>query len=89
MLDGVGFRWRGESTENGEDGINQTWKKYFDEILQYKLAHGNCSVPARWAENPQLGGWVVRQRQLKKNGKLQLERERLLDEVGFEWAARK
>ncbi|MFA6970612.1 MAG: Helicase associated domain protein [Gallionella sp.] len=89
LLDDAGFKWEGKGTKVGEDGINEVWKEYFDEMLQYKLAHGNCRVPTHWAENPQLGGWVVRQRQLKKNGKLQLDRECLLDEAGFEWSAKK
>jgi hypothetical protein len=85
LLDEAGFKWSGTGTRLAEDGMADTWTERFDELLQYKQMHGSCKVPIHWVENPQLGGWVVRQRQLKKNGKLHLARERLLDGAGFEW----
>lgn len=85
LLDEAGFKWSGTGAKIAEDGMADIWTERFNELLQYKNLYGNCRVPTLWAENRQLGGWVVRQRQLKKNGKLLLERERLLEDAGFEW----
>jgi hypothetical protein len=84
-LDAVGFLWQGKGIIIGEDGMNEAWKKRFDELIRYKQAYGNCNVPYECAENPQLGYWVSMQRRLKKTGTLHPERIRLLNEIGFAW----
>jgi hypothetical protein len=66
-------------------GANRAWSERFDELVQYKAKHGDCNVPARWPDNRGLGVWVSNQRQLKKQGKLEPERERMLNEIGFNW----
>lgn len=68
-------------------GVNRAWSEWFDELVQYKATHGDCNVPTRWANNRGLGIWVSNQRQLKKQGKLDPERERLLNEIGFLWSS--
>ena len=35
-------------------------------LAAYTAAHGDCSVPAGWAEDPRLGSWVDNQRKLKR-----------------------
>jgi superfamily II DNA or RNA helicase len=87
-LEAVGFAWASVRATNqriDNDGINAFWQVRFDELLRYRLEHGNCDVPARWRENPELGHWVSAQRQLRKSGRLHLERHRRLDEIGFDW----
>jgi superfamily II DNA or RNA helicase len=85
-LDALGFAWGSSSREEvAGAGINRAWKKRFDELLQYRNAHGNCDVPNEWCENPQLGHWVNHQRGFYKRGKLHPERQRRLDEIGFDW----
>ena len=54
-------------------------------LVEYKRGHGNCKVPIRWSENPQLAAWVSVQRQLKKQAKLDQSRERRLEKIGFTW----
>jgi hypothetical protein len=34
--------------------------------VAYKVAHGDCHVPSRWPEDPQLASWVSKQRAGKK-----------------------
>lgn len=93
-LDAVGFAWvstRKATPPQNRNGIQEpvtsAWKKSFDELVAYRTAHGNCDVAVKWKENPQLGGWAAAQRALKKSGKLHPERERLLNEIGFDWRA--
>jgi superfamily II DNA or RNA helicase len=87
-LDAVGFLWAGKDYKIGENGMNEAWKLRFDELLEYKKAHGNCNVPTRSEVIPQLGNWVNQQRILQRSGKLHLERVRLLDEAGFSWGGK-
>ncbi len=93
-LDAIGFAWVSThkvtppQNRNGvQEPVTAAWKKSFDELVAYQTAHGNCDVPVKWKENPQLGGWAAAQRALRKAGKLHPERERLLNGIGFEWRA--
>ncbi|MCX6907067.1 MAG: helicase associated domain-containing protein, partial [Verrucomicrobia bacterium] len=65
------------------------WEARYAELLRYKQAHGNCDVPDVWKENPTLGRWVSRQRQLKKQDGLSQERMTMLEEIGFNWGTSK
>lgn len=91
-LDAIGFAWvstRKATPPQNRNGIQEpltsSWKKSFDELVAYRTAHGDCDVPVKWKGNPQLGGWAAAQRALKKSGKLHAERERLLNEIEFDW----
>lgn len=67
---------------------SSTWETRFDELVRYKAAHGDCDVPSKWPENPELANWVSNLRQSRRQGKLDPERERVLNEIGFIWAKR-
>ena len=43
-----------------------SWDAQFVRLKAYKAAHGDCSVPARWAADPQLGAWVGVQRTYRR-----------------------
>ena len=87
-LDALGFVWSSSRRSDvGEDGISEAWRARFEELRTYKSSHGDCNVPVRWPENPQLGAWVSMQRELKKQGSLQPKRVKLLEELGFAWRA--
>jgi hypothetical protein len=54
--------------------------------------HGDCSVPFSWAEDPQLGGWVSKQRKRKKaldrgdpSPGMTAARVARLEVLGFAW----
>ena len=57
----------------------------FGELEDYQEVHGDCNVPKGWIENPPLGNWVDRQRQLSRKGKMDPEREEWLTWLGFSW----
>jgi hypothetical protein len=85
-LDALGFLWvSSRKALIDGDGISAEWQARFDELLRHKQTHGNCDVPAKWPENPQLGNWVSQQRQLQKSGAIKPERQRRLEEIGFDW----
>jgi len=74
------------------DGV---WEKMFQILLEFRFKHGHWLVPNPFPCDPDLGKWVARQRQNYldiQSGKsrvltsLTLERERKLDQVGFQWS---
>jgi superfamily II DNA or RNA helicase/uncharacterized protein (DUF2384 family) len=67
------------------DPFEAIWEEQFAALVQYKAQHGDCNVPAVWFENPALGGWVTKKRGDKKAGRLSLDRQRRLVELGFVW----
>lgn len=78
-LEAIGFIW------NCDELQEQAWEERFAQLLEYKKEYGDCMVPVNWKKNRQLGTWVSTQRTLEKNGKLDPEKKRRLEEVGFIW----
>ncbi|KAL7572636.1 hypothetical protein ACA910_010387 [Epithemia clementina (nom. ined.)] len=83
LLNQIGFDW---------DPNTIDWKKRYDELVEYRTCHGNCSVPRNYAENPQLGTWVMTQRvqygRMMNEGQsssMTAERVALLEKIGFDW----
>jgi len=62
------------------------WEKMFQQLADYRKEHGDCDVPQRYAENPDLALWVSVQRTRWNAGKMKDERKRRLDGVGFHWS---
>ena len=76
-LDSVGFSWK-PKTEN--------WNKAFSALLKFKKREGHCLVPFVQKEgNIALGNWVMTQRMLRKNGKIDPVRLKRLNSIGFNW----
>ena len=62
-LDTLGFAWEVPAGENRDDA---GWERWLAKLKAYKRAHGDCSVPKGWGEDPRLGTWANTQRQGKK-----------------------
>ena len=75
-LDELGFVW---------NALEQLWEDRFQELVSYKKEHGDCLVPQSWKENKPLGSWVKTQRKFRKKDKLDAEKIKRLDELGFIW----
>ncbi len=73
-LNEIGFEW---------NVVDARWEGFFDELLVYKVEHGNTNIPVKWQTD--LGQWASTQRSAKSNGALSEDRIRRLDEIGFEW----
>jgi hypothetical protein len=64
-----------------------TWDAMYSLLQQFKKREGHCKVPVSQAEDgSNLGMWVHNQRQLKRKEKLDREKQKRLEEIGFEWA---
>jgi hypothetical protein len=83
-LTALGFVW---------DQHEAKWEAQLAQLAAYKVAHGDCNVPHRWAEDPRLGGWVSKQRVFKRKldrGEpscyMTAARAASLGALGFEWS---
>jgi hypothetical protein len=79
---------RGRSPAANDAG----WERWLAQLKAYAHRHGDCNVPRRWADDPQLGRWVDSQRYCKKKldrGEPSLgmtaARVAKLDALGFAW----
>ena len=75
-LEGLEFIW---------DSFGTQWEAMFPILEEYRERHGDCLVPARWKENPQLSNWVNVQRTAYNKGTLSNEKINRLEELGFIW----
>ena len=79
-LDAFGFTW--EHRERGR------WEDRYQDLLEFKAKHGHCNVPFGYEETPKLAKFVNAMRSWKSSGVLSLERTKLLERIGFQWAVR-
>jgi hypothetical protein len=68
------------------------WEAQLAQLVAYKAAHGDCSVPKGWVEDPPLGTWVHNQRVGKQKldrGEhtlgMTVARAARLTALGFDW----
>jgi len=70
---------------------HELWNAKFQELCEYRRTKGDCIVPQKYAANPNLGSWVLKQRQQYKlslrGSKTQITQERIrkLQGIGFVW----
>lgn len=83
-LDEVGVQWEIKKIRLAPKPA-ANWIAWYQVLLRFKQRYGHCKVSHSPLENAGLAGWVSRQRQAQKSGKLLPERERLLNEIGFAW----
>ncbi len=92
-LDELGFDWTivdiPDLAEDRKKTVEELWQRRFDELLAFKERFGHGDVPKQWQENPSLANWVIAQRMKRKRRTLKAERERHLDEAGFNWSSEK
>ena len=79
LLDKIGFDWKVERS---------TWDERFTALCAFKSRFGHTRVHVKWAEDPLLGGWVVRQRYGYRKKTLPNESVEQLNAIGFEWDGR-
>jgi hypothetical protein len=80
-LDEIGIEWFRHA-----EMAKLPWEQMFSLLERFKKCEGHCDVPPGETEDGiNLRRWMVNQRQLKKNGKLDPDREKRLEEIGFEW----
>jgi hypothetical protein len=91
-LEALGFVWELPAVGASRRRSDAAWEAQLAKLKVYKRRHGDCNVPARWAEDPQLGNWVTRQRTFKRglgrsdpNEGMMVARASKLDALGFAW----
>ncbi|MEO5377988.1 MAG: helicase associated domain-containing protein [Magnetococcus sp. DMHC-6] len=60
-------------------------EEMFVALYNFNKYHHHCNVPVQWPDNPELGMWLQFQRQAYREGKLDSERIRRLEEMGVVW----
>lgn len=77
QLDSLGFEWR----------LQTGWDEMFERLVAFKEKYKRCDVQQKWKEDPQLGRWVLSQRNRYAAGTLEDDRHRKLKSIGFIWHA--
>ncbi len=80
-LDAIGFTW--------DRGGDERWEEMYDNLAEYRRAHGHCRVSTLCEEERALGNWVHTQRTFRRLGRLEAERIARLDAIGFTWDLRR
>jgi hypothetical protein len=78
-LEELGLDWKSAAA------ASRAWERRFQQLQEFNRRFGHSHVPAEWAENLTLGGWVVKMRRLRKKGRLGTDRIRRLNSIGFVW----
>ena len=90
----TGFQWRLQTHSKPRNPrvtevADAKFKEMVNKLTAYKEQHGNCAVPVKYEEDPALGFWVKKQRNLKSSGKMREDREKMLNDLGFQWSGRR
>jgi len=81
QLQEIGFTW----FESHFEEFDRHWEKMFSKLMKFRAVHGHCRVPIESKEDPELGNWVKNQRALYRKGTLPEDRQKRLEDDGFEW----
>lgn len=76
-LEEIGFVWEGWRVESFNKGLEET--------LRYKEQHGAANAPSNYKtpDGFNLGAWQDKQRQIFRTGKLEQDRIKKFEEIGF------
>lgn len=72
-----------EDDHNDDEDSNDPWQIKFNELRQYRIINGNCSVPK--SSNKHLVFWIWAQKKAHKNKKLSQDRVTKLESLGLNW----
>lgn len=78
--------WEAMLNEVANVRPNVEWEAMFNALVRFKQQHGHCNVPRKFPESPELAKWTERQRLVHELGGLTEERQKRLEELGFEWS---
>ena len=76
-----------ELLEEIQKNLDATWDMYYHDLIRFTEENGNCIVPKRYRteDGLRLGIWLLRQKELYREGKLQDEKITALDKLGVVW----
>ena len=84
-LDDLGFPWEPSQGRGRNQGGSQSWEDHLRSLVAFKEQHGHTRVPHHRGPDMKLGGWLVRQRALHREGRLSQDRFQKMDEIGVDW----
>ena len=61
------------------------WDDKFQQLVQYKARHGDCSVGCREGDDRTLLKWTRKQRKDRRSGWIDQDRKERLESLGFLW----
>ncbi|CAB9512325.1 helicase [Seminavis robusta] len=59
------------------------WNDQFKKMVAFHKTHGHTKIKCHHAEDPSLGKWVARQREDYQMGRMNPQRKKKLDSIGF------
>jgi hypothetical protein len=76
-----------QQAEEGQDlsAARMDWVGRFQQLSDFYQEYGHTLVPKRHKENPTLGNWVNKQRQLYRKALLPGKKVDILNSIGFCW----
>ena len=85
-LKSLGFVWRVFDVNSANyTKLDEIWLKKYETLKEFKAIQNHTNVPFRYQDDPALGCWVRRQRTCYRNKILRENRQKYLEEIGFEW----
>jgi hypothetical protein len=101
-LEAIGFVWTVKGKGLEDQNANIRWNTRYEELKAYKEQHGDCLIPSKYPNNPQLARWVGNQRQMysryqaaKAEGRVDplaggMNEDRIakLEQIGFAWSTK-
>ena len=83
LLEAIGMDW-GNRNHNK---WSAAWEESYQDAKVYYEAHGDLKVPEGYkgASGKLLAVWILRQRTLRRDGKLPDEQAQMLDKIGMIW----
>jgi hypothetical protein len=70
------------------DPQEELWSFRFQQLADYKRAHGDCNVLHKSGPCFELGCWVSKQRVEQHKNELSVQREAKLSALGFVWTGK-
>ena len=82
-LEAIGMEWGNRSHHKW----NAAWEKSYEDAKAYFEEYGDLKVPDGYkgASGKRLSSWILRQRSLRKDGKLPEEQIEMLDKISMVW----
>jgi len=79
----IGFAWQVNYANVVK--FDQKWDAMYEKLLQFKKKYGHCRVSVDWKEDPTLGRWVSKQREVYTWGSMTNHRIQKLEAIDFVW----
>ena len=86
-LDAIRFEWVIQPRTKRPDSTSRDrkWQTQYQKLVEFYKQNGHCMVTINNNDDPSLFHWVKAQREYYKRNALRVDRQELLDSIGFVW----